>query len=54
MSQINKDVNLLNSGTVQSVEWHFYPSPITGQVGPTGPLEQMLKQNNIGITIVNP
>ncbi len=54
MSQINNDVNLLNSGTVQSVEWHFYPSPITGQVGPTGPLEQMLKQNNIGITIVNP
>ncbi|MDE6580965.1 MAG: DUF4225 domain-containing protein, partial [Duncaniella sp.] len=52
-SQANKDISLLKSGQVNSVQWQFYPSPITGKVGPTKPLEQFLQQNNIGITIIN-
>jgi hypothetical protein len=48
--ELARDVKMLRSGQVGAVEWHFSPSQITGQSGPTGPLRQKL--NNFGIPIV--
>lgn len=51
-SQIQKDVALrtdVKSG-VEQVEWHFYKSPITGEIGPSEPLRAAL--NGAGIKIV--
>jgi RHS repeat-associated protein len=49
-TQIAKDAELLNTGQVNGVVWHFFTSPVTGQVGPSGPLLQALQ--NAGITVV--
>jgi len=48
-TQIAKDVELMERGLVDSVEWHFFPSS-TG-VGPTAPLRQALEEAGIGILI---
>ena len=37
---------------VKSAVWHFYESPVTGLVGPSGPLRQAL--TNVGIKVVCP
>jgi RHS repeat-associated protein len=52
-SQISKDAWLVaNNPRVESAVWHFYESPVTGLVGPSGPLRQALQ--NAGIKIVCP
>jgi len=48
--QISKDAELLNGGSVQSVNWHFFQSPVTGLGGPSQPLRNALQQN--GITVI--
>jgi hypothetical protein len=48
--ELARDVKMLRSGQVDSVEWHFTPSQVTGKAGPTAPLREKLEQ--LGITIV--
>jgi len=40
--QIAKDAELMATGKVDEVVWHFFQSPVTGLVGPSGPLEEAL------------
>ena len=48
--QIDKDIELMNSGLVTSVEWHFFESPKTG-IGPTENLINALQEAGIGIVV---
>ena len=41
--ELARDIKLLRSGQVDEIVWEFTKSPVTGQVGPTGPLMQKLK-----------
>jgi len=42
-TQIIKDAYLLqNNSIVKAVEWHFFRSPVTGKIGPSGPLYDFL------------
>ncbi|HYE71050.1 MAG TPA: RHS repeat-associated core domain-containing protein, partial [Aquabacterium sp.] len=45
--QIQKDVWLREAGYVNSVEWHFFGSPITNRVGLSKPLQDELTANGI-------
>lgn len=47
-SEIKKDVDLMQSGTTKSTEWHFYENPNTG-AGPNGPLARALENAEIKI-----
>ncbi|NRQ55671.1 hypothetical protein, partial [Brevibacillus sp. HD1.4A] len=49
--QVLKDVELLKKGTVDSVEWHFFKSEITGKSGASQQLLDFLTQNGIKYTI---
>jgi hypothetical protein len=49
--QIAKDAELLNNGTVQGINWHFFPSPVTGLGGPSKPLLKLLIQNGFNVNI---
>jgi RHS repeat-associated protein len=49
--QIAKDVELLNSGDVNGVTWHFFESPVTGLKGPSAPLVKLLQDNGINVII---
>lgn len=53
-SQALKDAELVADpdGRVGSAEWHFYPSAVTGQVGPTPSFRAFLEK--LGITVVCP
>jgi hypothetical protein len=48
--ELARDVKMMRSGQVDSVEWHFSPSLKTGRSGPTGPLRAKL--NKFAIPIV--
>lgn len=50
-TQIAKDVELMNSGAVNSVNWNFFTSPVTGLGGPSGPLLKALQNSGFGVTI---
>jgi hypothetical protein len=51
-TQILKDAMLLaEGGAVKAAHWHFFPSPITGKVGASENVLDMLRANNIGYTI---
>ncbi len=45
--QVARDAELLRSGQVQSIEWQFVRSPVTGRVGPSGPLRDALDRAGI-------
>jgi hypothetical protein len=49
--QILKDVELTQKGEIDASIWHFYRSPVTGKIGPSGPLGNFLNQNNIPVVI---
>ena len=49
--QIVKDVELVNTGQVNSVTWHFFTSPVTGKGGPSGPLFDALQKAGINVNI---
>jgi RHS repeat-associated protein len=52
--QVAKDVELMSLGLVNSVSWVFFPSPVTGLGGPSGPLYDLLVQNFISVYYVIP
>ncbi len=41
-TEIAKDSYLLQKGLIDSVEWHFYTSSVTGAGGPSKPLLEAL------------
>jgi hypothetical protein len=49
--QIAKDAELLGTGQVSGVTWHFFQSPVTGLSGPSGPLLEALEQAGIDVEI---
>ncbi|HET7505672.1 MAG TPA: SpvB/TcaC N-terminal domain-containing protein [Kofleriaceae bacterium] len=49
--QIAKDTELMATKQIQGATWHFFKSPVTGRVGPSGPLRQALEKAGIGIVI---
>ena len=49
--QIAKDIGLLQSGTFDIVEWHFYVSKVTGKGGPSKQLQEVLLSNGISIVL---
>jgi hypothetical protein len=48
-SQVAKDAELLQTGAVREVVWHFFRSPQTGLGGPTGPLLDALRKAGIRV-----
>lgn len=51
--QIERDFELLVDGRVKKIDWMFYRSPVTGKVGPTGPLREYLDRRGIGVIEVS-
>ncbi len=49
--QVMKDVELIQTQQVQGAIWNFYRSPVTGKIGPSGPLGDLLNSNNIPFTL---
>jgi Domain of unknown function (DUF4157) len=49
-NEINKDVELRNTGAVKAVEWHFYEN-VEGGIGPSSPLADALRNNGIRIVL---
>ena len=49
-TEIERDIYLVQSGQVNSVEWHFFVSNVTGKGGPSGPLLEALL--NAGIKVI--
>jgi RHS repeat-associated protein len=47
--QISKDAELMGTGAVDDVVWHFFRSPITGKMGPSQPLFEALLRNGIKV-----
>ena len=45
--QIEKDAWLLKQRRVDEVVWHFYRSDITGKIGASKPLLELLEKNGI-------
>ena len=45
--QVMKDVELMQTNKIQGAIWNFYRSPVTGKIGPSGPLGEFLNQNGI-------
>jgi len=50
--QIAKDVELINTGQVNSVKWIFFESPVTGKAGASAPLLNALKAAGIETQII--
>ena len=50
-SQIQKDAELMESNAVNGATWHFFESPVTGKNGPSKPLMDELRKNNIKVEI---
>jgi filamentous hemagglutinin len=49
--QVMKDVELMQTQQVEGAVWNFYRSPVTGKIGPSGPLSDFLIQNNIPVVL---
>ena len=49
--QIEKDVELINTGQIEGAHWHFFTSDVTGKGGASGPLLNYLSENGIEHTI---
>jgi hypothetical protein len=49
--QIDKDIELIQGTSAESVVWHFLKSPVTGLGGPSGPLEKALRKAGIDILL---
>jgi hypothetical protein len=49
--QIMKDVELIKLKRIRASKWHFFRSPVTGCIGPSGPLRQALIEKGIEIII---
>jgi hypothetical protein len=49
--QIDNDVLLRARGRFEAVEWHFYPSEVSGTLGPSSALLAELRKRNIPYVI---
>ena len=49
--QIAKDVELMQTRQIQGSTWHFFPSPVTGFGGASGPLMNALDQAGINVVV---
>lgn len=49
--QISKDVELIQSGQIQSASWHFFRSPVTERVGLSQPLLEALQKWEINVIV---
>lgn len=52
--QILSDAHLMKNNSIKGAHWHFYPSGVTGQFGPSGPLLDLLDKHGIQYTIHAP
>ena len=52
--QIKKDVEILAGKDLKDVVWHFYKSPVTGQVGASKDLLDELTKSGIKYIIHSP
>jgi RHS repeat-associated protein len=50
-AQVAKDLELLRTGQVEAVYWHFYRSPVTGKIGPSNPLQRALGAAGIKVIV---
>ncbi len=50
-SQIQKDAELMESNAANGATWHFFESLVTGKNGPSKPLMDELRKNNIKVEI---
>lgn len=50
-TQVVKDIELMKTGVVNGVTWHFYTSPVTGMGGPSPGLLKMLNDADIKVVI---
>ena len=50
-TQIQKDAELIKTKEIDDATWHFYESPVTGKCGPSKPLVDELKKNDIKVEI---
>ncbi len=50
-TQILKDSELINTGSVEGANWHFFTSGVTGKGGASQPLLDFLTKNGISYTI---
>lgn len=49
--QVLKDSELMQTGSVNSVEWHFFRSSISDSIGPSQPLSDLLTEHGIKVII---
>ncbi len=52
--QILSDAHLIKNNSIKGAHWHFYPSAITGQLGPSRPVLDLLDEHGIRYTIHSP
>jgi filamentous hemagglutinin len=45
--QVDKELELRQTGQIVDSEWHFFRSPVTGRIGPTSSVERLLKECGI-------
>lgn len=50
-TQIAKEVELMNSGVVNGVSWHFFTIPVTGLGGPSQPWLKALQSSGMGVIV---
>jgi hypothetical protein len=50
-SQVAKDAELLQAGRIKAANWHFFTSPVTGQIGGSAPLLDALNKAGIGVVV---
>lgn len=49
--QIMSDAHLAKTGTINSAHWHFYPSDVSNQLGPSPAVVKLLEENGISYSI---
>lgn len=50
-TQVEKDAELMRVGDIKGAHWHFFRSGVTGKVGPSAPLRNLLEEHGIKYTI---
>ena len=50
-TQVEKDAELLKNGRIKGTHWYFFRSGVTGKVGPSAPLRNLLEEHGIKYTI---
>lgn len=53
-AQMMQDAQIMEEDLLDTVVWRFQASPITGQIGPSPVVFQMLQGYNIDIILQNP